>query len=66
MLKQTEEQVATAMRQARDELRGEAASLAIGAAEKLMAQTMDDASHRRLVEDYLADLEGRGSASPPS
>lgn len=66
MLKQTEDQVATAMRQARDELRTEAATLAIGAAEKLMARTMDDASHRRLVEDYLTDLERRGAASPPS
>ena len=65
LIKQTESQVATAMRQAREELRAEAATLAIGAAEKLMSRSMDDARHRQLVEEYLADLERRGQATPP-
>jgi len=65
LLKQTETQIQAGMRQARSELRSVAADLAIQAAEKLLAKNLDDAAHRRLIEDYLADLE-RGSGSSPS
>ena len=49
------------LRQARAEFRGVAADLAIRAAEKLIRTNLDDATQRRLVEDYLVDLERSGS-----
>lgn len=66
--KQSEAQIAAGLRQARAELKGEAADLAIQAAGKLMGKNLDDATQRRLVEDYLADLERLGSSSetPPN
>lgn len=67
-LRQAEEQVATAVRQAQAELRGTVADLTVRAASKLLSKTLDEASHRKLVEEYLDDLERQpgGSASPPS
>jgi F0F1-type ATP synthase membrane subunit b/b' len=49
-------------------LKGEAADLAIRAAGKLMGRNLDDATQRRLVDDYLTDLERLGSSSeqPPN
>jgi F-type H+-transporting ATPase subunit b len=64
LLNQTQAQVEAGLRQARSELRGIAADLALRAAEKLLVKNLDDASQRKLVEDYLADLER--SNSPPS
>jgi F-type H+-transporting ATPase subunit b len=64
LLSQTQAQVEAGLRQARSELRVVAADLAIKAAEKLLTKNLDDASQRKLVEDYLADLER--SNSPPS
>ena len=64
LLSQTQAQVQAGLRQARSELRVVAADLAIRAAEKLLTKNLDDASQRKLVEDYLADLER--SNSPPS
>jgi F-type H+-transporting ATPase subunit b len=68
LLKQAEAQVAAGLRQARAELKGEAADLAIQAAGRLMGRNLDDSTQRRLVEDYLADLErlGSGSKAPPN
>ena len=57
LLKQTEEQVRSELRQARSELRGFAADLAIGAAERLLARNLDGDTQRKLVDEYLADLE---------
>lgn len=57
LLKQTGEQVRSELRQARSELRGFAADLAIGAAERLLARNLDGDTQRKLVDDYLADLE---------
>ena len=67
LLKQAEAQIDAGLRQARSTLKGEAADLAIQAAGKLMGRNLDDATQRRLVEDYLADLERLGSSSetPP-
>ena len=67
LMKQSESQIAAGLRQARAELKGEAADLAIQAAGRLMGKNLDDATQRRLVEDYLADLErlGPGSDTPP-
>jgi len=64
LMQQTGAQLEAGLRQARAELRGEAADLAILAAQKLLAQTLDDSSHRKLVEDYLADLERSGDSLP--
>ncbi len=68
VLKQTEEQVEAGLRKARGELRATAVDLAILAAEKLLARSLDDATQRKLVEEHLADLERQsgGSASLPS
>ena len=63
LAKQAEAQIAAGLRQARSELKGAAADLAIQAAGKLLATNLDDATQRRLVEDYLADLERMGSDS---
>ena len=68
LMKQAETQIAAGLRQARVELKGEAADLAIQVAGKLMGKNLDDATQRRLVDDYLADLERLGSSSdaPPN
>jgi F-type H+-transporting ATPase subunit b len=68
LMKQAETQIEAGLRQARAGLKGEAADLAIQAAGKLMGKNLDDATQRRLVEDYLADLERLGSSSetPPN
>ena len=67
LLQQTEAQVQAGMRQARTELRGVAVDLALRAAEKLLTRNLDEAAHRKLIEDYLADLESsEGSRSLPS
>jgi F-type H+-transporting ATPase subunit b len=57
LLKQTEEQVQAGIAHAKQDLQRATADLAIQAAEKLLSRTLDDATHRKLVEDYLADLE---------
>jgi len=68
LMKQAETQIDAGLRQARAELKGEAADLAIQAAGKLLGRNLDDATQRRLVEDYLTDLErlGGSSGTPPS
>jgi F-type H+-transporting ATPase subunit b len=68
LMKQAETQIDAGLRQARAALKGEAADLAIRAAGKLMGRNLDDATQRRLVDDYLADLErlGSGSDAPPN
>jgi F-type H+-transporting ATPase subunit b len=63
LMKQAERQIDAGLRQARAELKGEAADLAIQAASRLMGKNLDDATQRRLVEDYLAELERMGSGS---
>ena len=57
LLKQAEGQIQSAVRQARAELRTTAADAAISAAGKLLSRNLDDAAHRRLVDEHLADLE---------
>lgn len=67
MLAQTETQMASALQQAKAELRGVAVDLAIQAAGKLLDKNLDDATQRQLVERHLADLEKSGDAgSAPS
>lgn len=57
LLVQTQSQIDAGLRQARAELRSVTVDLAILAAEKLLARNLDDPTQRRLVEEYLADLE---------
>ena len=64
LVAQTEGQIAASVRQARLEFKGEVADLAIRAAGKLLGKSLDDATQRRLVEEYIADLERLGSARP--
>lgn len=63
LMQQAERQIDAGLRQARAELKGEAADLAIRAAGRLMGKNLDDQTQRRLVEDYLTDLERLGSGS---
>lgn len=64
LVAQTESQLAASLRQARAELKGEVADLAIRAAGKVLGKSLDDATQKRLVEEYIADLERLGSARP--
>ena len=59
-LKQTQSQIETALRQAQGEIRAAAADLAVRAASKLVASSLDETAQRRLVEEYLTDLEREG------
>jgi len=61
IVQQAQTQIEAGLRQARGELKGEAADLAIRVAGKLIGSNLDDATQRRLVEQYLADLERLGS-----
>ncbi len=68
ILEQTRSQVELSVRQAQSELQATAADLAIKAAEKLLARNLDDATQRKVVEDYLSQLERSSgdSSSLPS
>lgn len=61
--KQAQAQIDAGLRQARAELKGEAADLAIQAAGKLLGKNLDDQTQRRIVDDYLAELERMGGSS---
>lgn len=63
LMQQAESQIAAGLRQARSELKAAAADLAIQVAGMLMGKNLDDVTQRRLVDDYLADLERLGSSS---
>ena len=62
LLAQSKDQIQAGIRQAQTELRTLTVDLAIQAAEKLLSRSMDDATQRKLVEDYLDELE-RSQAS---
>ena len=62
LLAQSKDQIKAGIRQAQTELRTLTVDLAIQAAEKLLSRSMDDATQRKLVEDYLDELE-RSQAS---
>jgi F-type H+-transporting ATPase subunit b len=63
---QAEEQIQARVRQARAELKTSVADLALQAAEKLLSRSLDDATHRQLVEEHLAELERRPGGARPS
>ena len=54
--------VESSKEQALSELRGEVATLAIGAAEQVLGQNLDRAANERLVEDFI-DRVGSGSGA---
>jgi F-type H+-transporting ATPase subunit b len=61
------EQEATAERQqAMQELRAQVADLAVLAAGRVIRRSLDDRAHRALVEEFLADGDGRADSPPPS
>jgi F-type H+-transporting ATPase subunit b len=64
VLKDTQAQVDAGLRKAHADLRADAVGLAILAAGKLLSKNLDDATQRRLVEEYLADLERQSGESP--
>lgn len=67
LLAQAKEQIQAEVRAASAELRKTAADLAVSAAGKLLEKNLDDAAQRRIVEEYLDDLDRLppGSASLP-
>lgn len=66
LVKQADSQIQAGLRQAKAELKGAAVDLAIQAAAKLLGKNLDDATQRRLVEDYIADLERLGTGGHPN
>ena len=64
VLAQTQTQIQSEMRQARGDLKAAAVDLAIAAAERLLSKNLDDAAQRRLVEEYVSDLESRAETRP--
>jgi F-type H+-transporting ATPase subunit b len=65
LLEQAEAQIEAEMRQARTELRGIAADLSIRAAGRLLSSQLDEKAQRRLVEEYLDELEQMPDGSSP-
>ena len=57
LLTQAESQIQAEMQQARAELRGIAADLSIRVAERLLATNLDHPTQRKLVEEYLDELD---------
>ncbi len=66
MLAQAEAQIEIGLRQAQGAVRQLAADLAIRAAAKILAVSLDEAAQRRLVEEYLSDLERQAAGSGPT
>lgn len=66
MIEQAEQQIAASVRQARAELKTAVVDLSLQAAEKLLSRSLDDATHRKLVEEHLAELERRPGGPRPS
>jgi F-type H+-transporting ATPase subunit b len=66
LVKQAETQIQAGLRQAKAELKGTAVDLAIQAATKLLGKSLDEQTQRRLVEDYIADLERLGTGGRPN
>jgi F-type H+-transporting ATPase subunit b len=66
LVKSADTQIQAGLRQAKAELKGTAVDLAIQAAAKLLGKNLDDQTQRRLVEDYIADLERLGTGGHPN
>jgi F-type H+-transporting ATPase subunit b len=53
MLEQAQQEIERSKQQALNELRNEVATLAVGAAERILNESLDADKHKRLVENYL-------------
>ncbi len=60
--KDAERAIEDAKAKATAELRAEAVGLSIRIAEKLLAEKLDDAKHRQLAEQFVAELAGKKAA----
>jgi F-type H+-transporting ATPase subunit b len=63
LVEQGKKQVQYEQKQAIEQLRRQVADLAIGAAERLIARSLDDAKHRELLDDYMRNLPAAGPES---
>jgi F-type H+-transporting ATPase subunit b len=57
MIEAAKAQTESDIRRAREELRREVSGLAIAVAEKLVRKSLDDADHRRIVEEAIARVQ---------
>ncbi len=55
--------IESSRRQAIDDLRGEVASIAVGAAERVVGASLDADVHRALVDAYIDEVAGDGSSN---
>ena len=60
LLAQGQRQIQLEQKQAIESLRAQVADLAIGAAERLLREDLDDERHRKLVDDYVRTLPELG------
>jgi F-type H+-transporting ATPase subunit b len=63
LVEQGKRQIGYEQKQAIEQLKGQVADLAIGAAERLINRELDDAAHRELVADYVKSLPALGTDS---
>lgn len=56
MIEQAKQEIEREKESALEKLRSEVANLAIGAAEKILDETLDENRHRKIVDGYLRDL----------
>ena len=56
-LEETRRQIEAETRRALEQIRAEVANLTVIAAEKVTRKSLDDADHRRLIEDAIAELD---------
>lgn len=63
ILTDTQQQVEAQSRQAMASVRDDVASIALAAAEKVTKKSLNDADHRRLVEDALRELDLAGGTA---
>ena len=58
-----EQEIEIEAHKAQLELRDSVVALAIGAAEKVIRTKLDDAMHRKLITEYIEEVEKRGSGA---
>jgi F-type H+-transporting ATPase subunit b len=58
-----EQEIEIEAHKAQLELRDSVVAMAIGAAEKVIGTKMDDAMHRKLIVEYIAELDKTGSGA---
>ncbi|MFQ5720064.1 MAG: F0F1 ATP synthase subunit B [Acidobacteriota bacterium] len=58
LMARSREEIERQQRAAIKEIRGEVADLAMGAAARVVGQSLDGEQHRRLIDEYFASLSG--------